>query len=155
MLKKEYIKPSTSPYITPILIIKKPDNELKLYINYRALNALTILNRNILSLIKEILANLYATRIYSKFDIITIFNKIRIKNNYEKKTTFFIKYDLYKYIIIPFKLCNAPAIFQAFINNVLKEYLNIFYTAYLNNILIYNNTKKEHIHHVKKILKKL
>ena len=78
-----------------------------------------------------------------------------MKNNYEKKIIFFIKYDLYKYIIISFKLYNASVIFQTFINNILKKYLDIFYTAYLNNILIYNNIKKEYIHHVRKILKKL
>ena len=58
-------------------------------------------------------------------------------------------------MIMSFELYNALVIFQAFINNVLKEYLNIFYIAYLNNIFIYNNIKEEYIYHVKKILKKL
>ena len=78
-----------------------------------------------------------------------------MKNNYEKRITFLIKYDLYKYIIISFKLYNAFIIFQAFINNILKKYLNIFYIIYLNNIFIYNNIKEEYIYYIKKILKKL
>ena len=154
ILGKKYIKLNTLFYIIFILIIKKSNNKLRFYINYRALNAFIILNKNILLLIKKILANLYATRIYNKFDIITIFNEIRIKNNYKKKI-FLIKYDLYKYIIIFFKLYNALAIFQIFINNVLKKYLNIFYIIYLNNILIYDNIKKKYIYYMKKILKKL
>ena len=96
--------------------MKKLNKKLKFYINYRALNALIILNKNILLLIKNILTNLYAIRIYNKFDIIITFNEIRVKNNYEKRIIFFIKYNLYKYnlykyIIISFKLYNALVIF--------------------------------------------
>ena len=111
MLKKEYIKPNILSYIIFILIVKKSDKKLRFYINYRALNALTILNRNILLLIKKILANLYVARIYSKFDIIIIFNEIRIKDNYKERIIFLIRYGLYEYIIMSFKLYNTPAIF--------------------------------------------
>ena len=128
---------------------------MKFYINYQALNTLIILNKNASLLIKKTLTNFCVTRIYNKFDIIIIFNEIRVKDNYKKRIIFFIKYDLYKYIIIFFKLYNAPVIFQAFINNILRKYLNIFYIAYLNNILIYNNIKKEYIYYMRKILKKL
>ena len=155
MLKKKYIRSNISFYIILILIMKKSNKRLRFYMNYRVLNALIILNKNALLLIKKILTNLYVTRIYSKFDIIIIFNEIQVKDNHEKRIIFLIKYDLYEYIIISFKLYNALAIFQAFINNVLREYLNIFYIVYLNNIFIYNNIKEEYIYHVKKILKKL
>ena len=111
ILRKEYIKSNILFYIIFILIIKKLNRGLRFYINYRILNAFIIFNRNILLLIKKILANFYVTRIYNKFDIIIIFNEIRIKNNYKKRIIFFIKYDLYKYIIIFFKLYNAFIIF--------------------------------------------
>ena len=113
--------------------------------DYRAFNALIILNRNTLLLIKETLAKLYAARIYSKFDIIAAFNKIKVKKSYKKKIVFLTQYGLFEYIIIPFELYNASITFQIFINNTLREYLDIFYTIYLDNILIYSNIKDEYI----------
>lgn len=155
MLGKGYIKPSISPYTAPVLIVKKSDGGLRLCVNYRALNALTVPNRNAPSLIKKTLANLCAARIYSKFDIITTFNEIRVKNSHKERITFLTRYGLYKYMVMSFRLCNALVTFQAFINNVLREYLDVFCIAYLDDILVYSNTKEEHIHHVGKVLKKL
>lgn len=111
MLRKEYIRLSTLSYTISILIVKKSNNKLRLYINYRALNALTIPNKNVLSLIKEILINLYAIKIYSKFNTIVAFNKIRVKKSYEDKIVFLTNYELYEYIIIPFELYNILATF--------------------------------------------
>ena len=78
-----------------------------------------------------------------------------MKKNYEKKIIFLIKYDFYEYIIIFFNLYNVLTIFQTFINDILKEYLNIFCITYFNDILIYSNIKKKYIHYINKILKKL
>ena len=72
----------------------------------------------------------------------------------EHKTTFFIKYELFEYVIMFFDFCNAFDIFQFFINFTLREYLNDFCTSYLNDILIYNNNKKKHIVHVSKMLQR-
>ena len=77
-VNKEYIRPNILPYVIPVLIIKKPDNSLKIYINYKVLNFLIIKNRNTLLLIRKTLSRLYKIRVYLKFDIIIIFNKIRI-----------------------------------------------------------------------------
>lgn len=80
-------------------------------VNYRALNALIVFNRNIFPLIKKTLVKLYAIKIYSKFDIIIIFNKIRIKKDDKYKTAFLIRYDLFEYNIISFDLYNILVIF--------------------------------------------
>ena len=138
-----------------MLIIKKLNKGLQIYIDYRALNALIIKNRNAPPLIRKTLSQLYLARIYTKFDVIITFNEIRIREGDEEKIIFLIRYRLFKYIIILFRLYNAPRTFQSFINNTLREYSDIFYTAYLNDILIYNNTEEEHIIHIKKVLEKL
>ena len=91
--------------------MKKLDEEFRVYVNYRIFNALIILNRNISSLIKETLSKFYIIKIYNKFDIIIIFNEIRIKKNYKEKIIFLIKYKFYEYFIILFDLYNAPIIF--------------------------------------------
>ena len=111
MLGKEYIRLSISLYIVLVLIIKKLDGDLRICIDYRALNTLTIKNRNTSFLIRKTLAKLYTTKIFSKFDIIIVFNKIRIKKDEKKKTAFLTRYNLFEYIIILFKLCNALSTF--------------------------------------------
>jgi hypothetical protein len=85
MLKKGYIKLNSSPFAAPVLVIKKPERGLRVYVNYRALNALTIKNRNALLLIRDTLSRLCKTKIYTKFDVIAAFNEIRIKKGNEIK----------------------------------------------------------------------
>ena len=111
ILNKDYIKFNIFFYVILILIVKKPDRGFKIYINYKTLNVFIILNRNILSLIKETLFKFCIIKIYSKFDIIATFNEIRVKKGYKKKIAFFIKYKFYEYLIILFDFYNALTIF--------------------------------------------
>jgi len=128
---------------------------LRVYINYRDFNILTIKNRNTLLLIKKILQQLYKIKYYNKFDIIIVFNKIRIYLNNKHKIVFIICYNLFKYIVISFKLYNILTIFQSFINKTLNFYLNNFYIIYINNILISNNIKKKYKNYINKVFAKL
>ena len=155
MLKKGFIRSSSFRFAAPVLVVKKFGEGLRVCIDYRSLNALIIKNRNCSSLIRETLARLCAVKYYIKLDVIAVFNEIRIREGDEKKTTFFIKYDLYEYVVMPFGFCNAFETFQSYINDVFREYLNDFCIVYLNDVLIYNNNKKNHIKHVRKILNKL
>ena len=107
MLDKNYIRLSISFYAALVLIIKKSNKRFRIYIDYRALNALIIFNRNVFSLIKETLIKLYVVKIYSKFNIIVAFNEIRIKKDDEYKIVFFTRYGLFEYNIISFKLYNV------------------------------------------------
>ena len=138
-----------------IFIIKKPDGELRIYVDYRALNILTIKNRNTLSFIRDILTKLCYTKIYTKFNIIVVFNIIKMREENKEKIAFIIRYKLYEYTIIFFDLYNVFETFQVFINDILKKYFNDFYIAYLNNILIFNDNEKKHEIYVKKMLNKL
>ena len=155
MLEKEFIRESISHYAASVLIVKKPEEELRMCVNYRALNALIIKNRNAFSLIKEILARLCSAKIYSKFDIIAVFNEVRMRKENEHKTAFLTRYGLFEYVVMLFGLCNASSTFQTFINFTLREYLNDFCISYLDDIFIYSDNRKKHINHVFKILAKL
>ena len=119
MFDKEYIKSSTSSYIASIFIIKKSNEEFYIYIDYQTLNSLIVKNYNAFSLIKEILIKLCAAKIFNKFDIIIIFNEIRIKKRNKEKIIFLIRYNLFEYIIMLFELCNTLSTFQTFINEIL------------------------------------
>ena len=107
MLKKKYIRFNTSLYVILILIIKKSNKGFRLYVDYRAFNTFIVFNRNAPSLIKKTLIKFCVIRIYSKFDIIIAFNKIRIKKDHKKRIVFFIRYNFYEYIIMSFDLYNV------------------------------------------------
>ena len=154
MLKKNFIRSSFFRFAILVLIIKKFEKNFRVCINYKSLNALIIKNRNCFFLIKKTLTRFCAVKYYIKFDVIAVFNEIRIRKNDEKKTTFLIKYDLYEYVVMFFDFCNVFETFQLYINDVFKKYLNDFCIVYLNDVLIYNNNKKNHIKHVRKILNK-
>ena len=111
MIIKEFIRSSSSPYAAPVLMMKKSEKGLKIYINYQILNAFTIKNRNAFLLIREIFSRLCKIKYYSKFDVIAAFNEIRVKEGDEEKIVFLIRYGLFKYLVIFFGLCNAPGIF--------------------------------------------
>ena len=84
------------------------------------------------------MAKLCSAKIFTKFDIITAFNEVRIKKGDKEKTAFLTRYRLFEYVVILFGLYNAPSTFQAFINDILREYLDVFCFAYLDDILIYS-----------------
>jgi hypothetical protein len=92
----------------------------------------------------------------TKIDIRHAFNRIRMHfKEDEDLITFRIKYGIYKYLIMPFELINESSTFQNFMNDTLMDYLDEFVVAYLNDIIVYSNSKKEHIQHVRKILQRL
>lgn len=154
-MRKGFIRESQSSAEYSILFISKSNKSLKLCVDYRALNNITIKNSYPLSLIAELQNRLQEAQWFTKFDISEVFNRIRIKEEDEWKTAFRIRLEHYEYLIMPFGLINASATFQVFVNNVLRRYLDQFVIIYLNDILIYSKTKKEHVQHVIKILQAL
>ncbi len=151
-MQKEFIKELQSSTEYLILFVLKLNESLRLCVNYRALNNITIKNNYLLSLISELQNKLQRAQWFTKFDILEIFNRIWIKEEDEWKTVFYTRLEYYKYLIMSFNLINASV---TFMNNVLRCYLNQFIIVYLNDILVYSKTKKEHVQHVKKILQTL
>ena len=133
-LSKGFIRLSRSPTAAPVLFTKKSNGDIRLFIDYRGLNDITIKNRGETPLISETLAWLSEAKYFTKLDIISAFNKLRIKEGDEWKTAFTTKYGLFEYLVMPFGLCNAPASFQAYINKAIYEYLDHFFTAYMDDI---------------------
>ena len=151
-LWKEFIWESQSSARYSILFVPKSDGSLRLCVDYRALNNITVKNSYPLPLISELQDRFQGAQWFTKFDILGAFNQIRIKEGDEWKTAFWTRSGLYEYLVMPFRLTNAPATFQTFINNVLREYLNQFMVIYLDDILIYFKTKEQHVQHVCKVL---
>ena len=143
MFDRNFIKLNTFSYVASILIIKKLDERFRVCVDYKVLNNFIIKNRNVFSLIKDTLARLYKIKWYNKFDIIVVFNEIRMRENDEKKTIFLTRYELFEYVVMLFDFCNAFETFQTFINVIFKKYLNDFCFEYFDDILIYNKTRDD------------
>jgi hypothetical protein len=154
-LKKGYIRPSKSPAGYPILFAPKKDGKLRLCVDYRQLNDITIKNRYPLPVISELQMRIKGAKVFTKIDIREAYHRIRMKEGEEWKTAFRTRYGHYEYLVMPFGLTNAPATMQELVNDTLREYLDKFCVAYLDDILIYSNNKEEHVGHVKKVLRAL
>ncbi|KAJ1128271.1 hypothetical protein NDU88_006650 [Pleurodeles waltl] len=151
-LENGLIRPSKSPAASPLFFVPKANGELRTCMDYRGLNKVTIKNKYPLPLIPVLLEQVKRAKIYTKLDLRGAYHLVRMREGDEWKTAFKTKYGLFEYTVMPFGLCNAPAAFQFFLNDVLREHLDIFAIVYINDILIYSDNENEHVQHVKKIL---
>jgi len=156
MEKTGKIKRSTSPAGSPILFVPKPNGRgLRLCIDYRGLNAVTIPNRYPLPLMQELQDRVQGAQWFSKLDLKNGFNLIRIREGDEWKTAFRTRYGLYEFQVMPFGLTNAPSTFQDMMNHVLSDLLDVGVLAYMDDILVYSKTEDDHNRLVKEVLKRL
>ena len=156
MEKTGKIKRSTSPAGSPILFVPKPHGRgLRLCVDNRGLNAITIPNRYPLPLMQELQDRVQGAQWFTKMDLKNGFNLIRIREGDEWKTTFRTRYGLYEFQVMPFGLTNAPSTFQDMMNHILSDVLDIGVLAYMDDILIYAKTEEEHDQLVKKVLGRL
>ena len=144
-----WIRPSKSSAGTPILVILKLNSLLRLCVDYRALNKITMKNRHPLPLINKSINRLSGVKVYIKFDLRDVYHRIRIKKGDEWKTAFHTRYGFWEYVIIFFRLTNAPAIFQVYINKTLDGLLDTIYIIYMDDICIYSNSIKKYANYVR------
>ena len=136
-LASGFIRPSKSPADAPILFVRQKDGSLRLCIDYRGLNNLTIKNCYLLPLIGESLNCLGRAKRFTQLDLTNAYHSMRIRKGDKWKTAFRTRYGYFKYQIMLFGLSNAPTSFQGYINKISTEKLNVFVIVYLNDILIY------------------
>jgi len=145
-LAKGFIRRSESPAGAPILFVLKKNRKLRLCVDYRKLNAITIKNRYLLLNISELQDRLARAQWFTSIDLRLAYNLIRIVEGDEWKTAFRTQYGHFETLVMPFRLTNALATYQELINDILKKLLNKTVIIYLNNILIYTiGTLEQHI----------
>jgi hypothetical protein len=154
-LAKGWIGGSSSPAAAPLLLAAKPGGGIRICQDYRGLNAVTIKNRYPLPLIRETVDSLCNAKFYTKLDVIAAFNRVRIAQGHEWMTAFITRFGLYESLVTPFGLCNAPATFQNYINHLLHDALDVYCTAYLDDVLVYSRTRREHTAHVNEVIRRL
>ncbi len=154
-LEQEYILPSTSPAASSFFFMAKKDSGLRPCIDYRALNKIMVKFRYPLPLVPAALEQLHGARIFTKLDLRSAYNLIRIREGDEWKTAFVTPTGHYEYRVMPYGLANAPSVFQDFMHEVLREFLHQFVLVYIDDILIYSRSEAEHRQHVAEVLQRL
>ncbi len=154
-LRQGFICPSTSPAASSFFFVSKKDGGLRPCIDYRILNSQTVKFPYPLPLVPAALEELRGARIFSKLDLRSAYNLIRIRPGDKWKTAFITPTGHYEYLMMPYGLANSPSVFQGFMNEVFREFLHRFVIVYIDDILIYSRNQAEHRHHVEQVLQKL
>ena len=155
MLEKGLIRESNSAAASPVLFVPKKGGELRLCVDYRRLNLMSIKNRYPLPSTDMLLDQLGRAVRFTKIDLRWAYHRIRIAAGYEWLTAFRTRYGLFEYLVMPFGLTNCPATFQRLVNTVLRQFIDKFVIVYLDDILIYSTNVGDHEGHVRQVLQAL
>jgi hypothetical protein len=138
-----------------VLFVKKKDRSMRMCIDYLELNNVTIKNRYPLPRIDDLLDQLQGARVFSKVGLRSGYHQVRVKEEDIPKTAFRTRYGHYEFLVMSFRLTNAPAVFMDTMNRVFHDYLGRFTIVFIDNILIYSKTLEEHEEHLRKVLERL
>jgi hypothetical protein len=155
LLNKGFIRASTSPWGCPVLFVKKKAKSLRLCVDYRPLNAITIKNKYPLPHIDVLFDQLVEAKVFSKIDLRSGYHQIKIRASDIAKTAFSTIYGLYEYLVMSFGLTNAPTYFMYLMNSVFMSELDKFVVVFIDDILVYSKSEDEHIKHLHTILQRL
>nr|GEU56966.1 reverse transcriptase [Tanacetum cinerariifolium] len=151
LLDLGFIRPSVSPWGALVLFMKKKDGSMRLCIDYRDLNRVTIRDRYPLPRIDDLFDQLQGVKFFSKIDLISGYHQLQVKEQDIPKTAFRTRYGHYEFLVMPFGLTNAPAVFMDLINRIIHEYLDKFVIVFIDDILVYSKTKEEHEEHLRHV----
>ncbi|RVW21226.1 Transposon Tf2-2 polyprotein [Vitis vinifera] len=155
LLDAGLIQPSRAPYGAPVLFQKKHDGSLRMCVDYRALNKVTIKNKYPIPLAAELFDRLSKASYFTKLDLRSGYWQVRVAAGDEGKTTCVTRYGSYEFLVMPFGLTNAPATFCNLMNDVLFDYLDAFVVVYVDDIVVYSKTLTEHEKHLRLVFQRL
>ena len=154
-LAKQHVRPSKSPFGAPVLFVRKKDGTLRMCIDYRALNKITVKDRYPMPRADELLDQLLHARVFTKLDLRSGYHQVRVAEEDIPKTAFRTKFGHFEFTVMPFGLCNAPATFQRMMNDALRPFIDDFVIVYIDDILIFSRNEAEHEEHLRAVLQRL
>jgi hypothetical protein len=152
MLSKGLIRPSASPWGLPVLFVDKRDGTIRLCVDYRKLNEVTIKNKYLLPKIEDLFDQLNGAKVFSKIDLRIGYHQLKVRESDIPKTAFTTRYGLFEYTVMSFGLTNAPAYFMNLMNKVFMKFLDKFVVVFIDDILVYSKTEEEHAEHLRLVL---
>ena len=155
LLDKGFIRPSIYPWGAPVLFVRKKDGSLRMCIDYRQLNKVTVKNKYPIPRIDDLFDQLQGANYFSKIDLRSGYHQVRVREYDILKTTFCTRYGQFEFLVMSFGLTNAPASFMDLMNRVFKQYLNIFVIVFINDIRVYSRTECDHADHLRIVLQTL
>ncbi|KAA3474134.1 DNA/RNA polymerases superfamily protein [Gossypium australe] len=142
LLDRGFIRPSVSPWGTPVLFVKKKDGAMRMCIDYR----------HILPSIDDLFDQLKGAAVFSKIDLRSGYHQLKVKEADIHKMAFRTRYGHYEFLVMPFGLTNAPAAFMDIMNRVFQQFLDQFVVAFIDDILVYSKSEEEHDAHLRVVL---
>ncbi|PIK37872.1 hypothetical protein BSL78_25295 [Apostichopus japonicus] len=155
LLAKGVIKPSTSPYASPVVLVRKTDGTLRLCVDYRKLNGKTRKDAYPLPRIQESLDALTNAKWFSTIDLISGYHQVEMAEEDAQKTAFITPFGLYQYVRMPFGLCNALGTFQRLMQACLGDQYFQSLLCYLDDILVYSSTFEDHLERLNLVFQRL
>jgi hypothetical protein len=155
LLDQGFIRPSVSLWGAPVLFVKKKDGSMRMCIDYRELNRVTINNKYPLPRIDDLFDHLKGASVFSKIDLLSGYHQLKVREEDIPKTAIRTRYGHYEFLVMPFELTNAPSVFMDLMNQVFHEYLDSFVLVFIDDILIYSANYAKHEEHLKMVLERL
>lgn len=155
LLQKKFLMPSVSSRGTSMLLVQKKDGSMRLCVDYRQLNKVTIKNKYLLTIIEDLMDQLVEICVFSNTDLRSEYHQIQVKAKDILTTAFRTRYDHYEYSMISFGVSNYPCVFMKYMNRIFHTYLDHFVMVFIHDILVYSKSDKEYVEHLRFMLQTL